>query len=146
MRSWLPALLVFVAVVGRAAGQEGASAADPDSARRAALELAGAFANDGFRLRDGYMAGEIEPGKPVVAEVNLFRGNAYWFVAAVEKPGRRVAVSLHGADGRPLEFETHAEGAAAAAGIEPAASGPAFVRIELIEGGKAPFCLVYSYK
>ena len=32
------------------------------AAREVALELAGAFANDGFKLRDGHWAGTLAPG------------------------------------------------------------------------------------
>ena len=39
---------------------------DEVAARNTALELAGAFGNDGFKLRDGNWAGTIAPGKPQV--------------------------------------------------------------------------------
>ncbi len=59
------------------------------SARSKALELAGAFSNDGYKIRDGYWPGEIEPNRPQFLEVNLFSGNEYWFSAAVILPDER---------------------------------------------------------
>jgi hypothetical protein len=78
--------------------------------------------------------------------VSLFAGNEYWFVGSAGGSAPRLKVSLHGASGDPVEFQDYADGASAAAGIEPDVSGTYFVRVELVEGEKAPFCLVYSYK
>ena len=70
-------------------------AAETDvSVRSKALELAGAFSNDGYKIRDGYWPGEIEPNRSQFLEVNLFAGNEYWFSAAVTSPGRKIAVGV----------------------------------------------------
>lgn len=114
--------------------------------RSKVLELAGAFANDGYKIRDGYWAGTLEPAKPQFLEVNLFAGNSYWFSAAAIAPGRKLSVTLFDENGLPLTGEIFQDGATAAAGLVPDASGRYFVRVELVEGDKAEFCLVYSYK
>jgi len=114
--------------------------------RSKVLELAGAFANDGYKIRDGYWAGILEPGKPQFLEVNLFSGNTYWFSAAALAPARTLSVTVFDENGRPLETEVFQDGLTAAAGLVPDASGRYFVRLELVEGDKADFCLVYSYK
>ncbi len=116
------------------------------SARSRALELAGAFTNEGYKIRDGFWSGDIEMGKPRFLEVNLFAGNEYWFCAAATSPARKIAVTLFDAKGRPIETEPYADGAVAGAGAEPEASGKYIVKIELLEGQKAPFCLLYAYK
>jgi len=122
----------------------------PDSqhntSRSKVLELAGAFANDGYKIRDGYWSGILEPGKPRILAVNLFAGNAYWFSAAALPPARKVSVTLYDENGRPVQGEVFQDGSTAAAGLLPDASGRYFVRLELVEGDKAEFCLVYSYK
>lgn len=119
---------------------------DQATSRSKALELAGAFANDGYKIRDGYWSGVLEPGKPQILQVNLFAGNSYWFSAAVLPPGRKLAVTLFDENGSPLEGEIFQEGLTAAAGLVPGASGKHLVRVELVEGDKAEFSLVYSYK
>jgi len=116
------------------------------SARSLALEIAGAFTNDGYRIRDGFWPGLAEPGRPQFLEVNLFSGNEYWFSAAATAPARKVGISIFSEDGKPVEYLAFNDGAKAAAGFEPDFSGRYLLRFELLEGEKAPFCVVYSYK
>ncbi len=116
------------------------------SARSKALEIAGAFSNDGYKMRDGYWSGEIEPGKGRFLEVNLFAGNEYWFSAAATPPARKLSVAVYNEKGKPVAVETYEDGAAAAAGFIPDVSGRYFVRVLLLEGEKSQFCLLYSYK
>jgi hypothetical protein len=115
-------------------------------ARRMALELAGAFANDGFKLRDGVVQGTLEKGKPKVVQVNLFAGNEYWFSVAGVGDGKKLAVTVFDETGKKLDTEPYQEGATAAAGLSPGVSGPYYVKVELLEGASASFCLLYSYK
>jgi hypothetical protein len=115
-------------------------------AHRAALELAGAFSNDGFKLRDGTWSGSVQPGKPQLVQVNLYAGNEYWFSVGATAQAQKLAVTVYDESGTPMESEPHAEGPTAAAGFSPDASGPYFVRIESLEGEPATFCLIYSYK
>jgi hypothetical protein len=137
--------LLFLSVAVLSA-QETTDSREQSTARSKVLELAGAFANDGYKVRDGYWSGVLEPGKPQVLEVNLFAGNAYWFSAAALAPARKLSVTLFDENGRPVTGEIFQDGSAAAAGLLPDASGRYFVRLELVEGDKADFCLVYSYK
>ena len=82
-------------------------AAETDvSARSKALELAGAFSNDGYKIRDGYWPGEIEPDRAQFLEVNLFAGNEYWFSAAVTSPGRKIAVGVLNEKGKPWTIKS----------------------------------------
>jgi hypothetical protein len=115
-------------------------------ARRVALDLAGAFSNDGFKLRDGVWLGALEPGKPKIVQVNLYAGNEYWFALGATNKAKKLAVTVYDETGKVVEFEPYQEGATAAAGFSPDASGPYYVKIELAEGDAASFCLVYCYK
>lgn len=116
------------------------------SARSRVLELAGAFANEGYKVRDGFWSGVLEPGKPLFLEINCFAGNEYWVSAAAIAPARKITLTAFDGKGQALTGETHEDGPTAAAGILPTTSGRYFVRIELTEGDKADFCLAYSYK
>jgi len=117
------------------------------SARSRVLELAGAFANEGYKVRDGFWSGVLEPGKPLFLEINCFAGNEYWVSAAAIAPARKITLATFNGKGEMLAGgETHEDGPTAAAGILPTTSGRYFVRLELTEGEKADFCLVYSYK
>ena len=122
------------------------SAPAPATSRSRALELAGAFANDGYKIRDGFYAGSLEPGKPVFIEVNLFSGNEYWFSAAALAPARKIAVDVFDQKGHPVQGERFQDGPSAAAGLIAQASGQYFIRVSMADGDKADLCLVYSYK
>ena len=119
---------------------------DEVDARKVALELAGAFSNDGFKLRDGHWTGAVKPGKGAVIQVNLFAGVEYWFSVGATDKAKKVSVSVYDEAGKPLAYDPYQEGATAAAGFAPTASGPYLVKIEEVEGEPASFCLLYSYK
>jgi hypothetical protein len=116
-------------------------------ARKVALELAGAFSNDGFKIRDGHWAGTIEAGKPTVVAVNLYAGNQYWFSVGAEDKATKVAVHVHDENGKPQAVEDYQGEATAAAGFAPNVSGQYFVSIagDAAENN-GTYCLVYSYK
>lgn len=116
------------------------------TARSQALELAGAFANDGFKIRDGFWGGAIEAKKPQFLQVNLFAGNAYWFSASVVGIGRKLSLSIATDAGQPVQGDTFQSEQSVAFGFVPQVSGRYFVRLELTTGEKSDFALVYSYK
>lgn len=119
----------------------------PESQTRSAvLELAGAFSNDGFKIRDGFWYATVEPGKPQILEVNLFAGNEYWFCVAGTVTAQGISVEVYDDKGALPDQETYADAATAAAGVVASYSGPYYVKVTLPEGEKSPFCLVYCYK
>jgi hypothetical protein len=158
MKRILFSLLILLAV----AAPVRADTDDETTARKMALNLAGAFGNDGFKLRDGHWVGVIEKGRPVVIEVNVFSGNDYWFSVGTTGKARKIRVTLFDEAGRAIEAEKRdagfdAEGnmapegqpaafIALATGFTAPVSGRCLVRIEELEGEPASACLVYSYK
>ena len=115
-------------------------------ARKTALDVAGAFSNEGFKIRDGHWCGMITPHNHALIAVNLFAGNQYWFSAGAAEPATKIAVSVYDETGKRVTTEQYNTGEKAAAGFSPANSGQYFVSIELIDGQEGSFCLVYSYK
>jgi len=123
--------------------------ADTDAevnARKDALELAGAFANDGFKIRDGYSCGVLKPHDRALIAVNLYAGNQYWFSVGTVEPLSKVAVSLYDETGKQMTTENFSNGDKAAAGFAPENSGQYFVSVDSVEDQEGTFCLVYSYK
>ena len=116
------------------------------NARKVALDLAGAFSNDGFKLRDGHWTGSFSKGKGAVVQVNLFAGNQYWFSLGATDTAKKVVVTVFDEAGKPVSYEPYQEGASAAAGFSPDASGPYLIKVEEVEGEAASYCLLYSYK
>ena len=120
---------------------------DEVEAHRQALDLTGAYTNDGFKLRDGHWAGKIKPAERAVIAVNLYAGNQYWFsVAAANDKAKKVAVEIYDEAGKPMTSENYNEGERASAGFSPVTSGQYFVAVSLVEGDPSTICLVYSYK
>lgn len=119
---------------------------DEVKARSSALEVAGGFSNDGFKIRDGHACAPIAPKAPKFIQVNLSAGNQYWFIAAATAPAKRLGVTVYDEQGKPISAELYENNAQAAAGFSPQTSGPYTVRVEELEGTPAVFCLLYSYK
>jgi len=120
---------------------------DEVQARKQALDLTGAFQNDGFKLRDGHWAGQIKPAERALIAVNLYAGNQYWFsAAAANDKAKKLAVDVYDEGGKPMTTESYNDGERASAGFSPTTSGQYFVAVSLVEGEPSTVCLVYSYK
>ncbi|CAN5649450.1 hypothetical protein BH18VER1_BH18VER1_20530 [soil metagenome] len=115
-------------------------------ARKVALELAGAFSNDGFKIRDGHWAGEVKNGSPAVIAVNLYAGNQYWFSVGSNEKDAKFAVTVNDETGNLVPSDPYSGEATAAAGFSPTTSGQYFVSVSPSEPEAGTYCLVYSYK
>jgi hypothetical protein len=140
-RLFLATMFVFAGVL--------TSLADTDAevnARKNALDVAGAFTNDGFKLRDGHWCGILKAQDHALIAVNLYAGNQYWFAVGAADPAKKIAVNVYDETGKLLRTEHYEGGDRAAAGFSPNDSGQYFVSVDLVEGGSSSFCLIYSYK
>ena len=116
------------------------------AARKAALDLAGAFTNEGFKMRDGHWSGTIKPKEHALIAVNLYAGNQYWFSVGATEPAKKISVNVYDETGKLVQTEAYNEGDKAAAGFSPTSSGQYYVLVDLLEGNESSVCLVYSYK
>jgi hypothetical protein len=115
-------------------------------ARKDALDVAAAFSNDGFKIRDGHWCGVVKPHDHSLVAVNLYAENQYWFSASATDPAKKIAVNVYDEMGKQVTMESYDNGDKAAAGFAPPTSGQYFVSVDLVEGEQSSFCLVYSYK
>jgi hypothetical protein len=115
-------------------------------AHKSVLDLAGAFSNDGFKMRDGHWTGTLKPKEPTLIAVNLYAGNNYWFSVGAIEPAKKIELTVYDENGHPVTTENYNDGERAAAGFSPANSGQYYVSVALLDGGESSFCLVYSYK
>ena len=138
----IPLLVVLLAISTIVRGDTDAEV----QARKDAIDVAAAFSNDGFKIRDGYWCGVVKPHDHSLLAVNLYAGNQYWFSASATEPAKKIAVSVYDETGKQVTTESYDNGERAAAGFAPSSSGQYFVSIDLVEGEQGPFCLVYSYK
>lgn len=109
-------------------------------------DLTGALSNEGFKSRDRVWSGQVKPGQPRRLAVHLFRGNQYWFCAAVDPEIESPRVTVFGPDGRAVEAARHAEPGLAAAGVTAAATGQYFAEVETSSGPASEFCFLYLFK
>lgn len=139
--------VTIISIVLLAGGWFSYAATDREvDARKLALDLAGAFSNEGFRVRDGHWTGELKPHENALIAVNLYAGNQYWFLVAANGHVKKIAVDIYDETGSPVTSEPYDSGDRAAAGFSPTNSGQYFVSVRLLEGEPSTFCLVYSYK
>src|SRR5947209_5799955 len=106
----MKALIAILAILS-AATVVGAETNDEVEARKQALDLTGAFTNDGFKLRDGHWAGQIKPAERALIAVNLYAGNQYWFsAAAANAKAKKIAVAVYDEGGKPMTTDIYNDG------------------------------------
>src|SRR6266542_2596090 len=128
MTRWVP---IFLSILVLAASIAVRAETDAEvRARKDALNVAGAFSNDGFKIRDGHWCGVVKPHEHALVAVNLYAGNQYWFSAATSEPAEKITVSVYDETGKQVTTD----------------SGQYFVSVDRVEGEGGSFCLVYSYK
>lgn len=148
MKRLLPLALVLgmlPAAIAESGGPEPSAAARAET-RSAVLDLAAAFSNDGYKIRDGHWFGRVAPRESPRIALNLYAGNQYWFCAAARPEARRIKLTVYDEDGSEVPMLSYESGALAAAGITVPASGQYFVEIELLEGGASDVCFLYTFK
>ena len=119
---------------------------DQVAARSDVIDFAGAFQNDGFKIRDGNYFGKVSKDHSALVAVNLYNGNAYWFTASTAEKSEKLKVSVFDEAGNPVSYEPYQSGTRAAAGFSPETSGLYYVKVASEDGQPATFCLIYSYK
>lgn len=140
--------LLFFSVICVSFAMSGTRAQTDDevTARKTVLDLAGAFSNDGFKVRDGHWSGMVKPHETKIVAVNLYAGNQYWFSVGATTKAKKISVEVYDERGERVVTEKYEAGEKAAAGFSAAQSGQYYVSLGLIEGEPTSFCLVYSYK
>jgi hypothetical protein len=146
----LPAVALVVgvacALISGTQALFGAETDEQTKARSEVLDLAGAFQNDGFKLRDGTWYAQVSQGHPQMIKVNLYSGNAYWFSVADADASTGLTVSVFDDHGNPVEVQSYQKDNKAAAGFSPDASGLYYVEVSSSAPAASTFCLIYSYK
>ncbi|HEX7195009.1 MAG TPA: hypothetical protein VF207_08580, partial [Chthoniobacterales bacterium] len=74
---------------------------DQVASRNDVIDFAGAFQNDGFKIRDGNYYGKVSMDQSAVVAVNLYNGNAYWFTASTGEKPEKLKVSVFDEAGNP---------------------------------------------
>lgn len=139
------ALVIALAMIGSAASLFAETDAEVN-ARKNALDVAGAFTNEGFKIRDGHWCGSVKAKDHALIAVNLFAGNQYWFSVGAAEPAKKISVNVYDEMGKLVDTQQYDDGPKAAAGFSAPESGQYFVSVDLLEGDASSFCLIYCYK
>jgi len=139
----LTILCVALLVVGR---QVSADTDREVQAHKTVLDLAGAFSNEGFKMRDGHWTGALKQKENALVAVNLYAGNQYWFSVGAVEPAKKIDVAVYDETGNRVQTQSYNDGERAAAGFSPTNSGQYYVSVSLVEGEDSTYCFVYSYK
>jgi hypothetical protein len=115
-------------------------------AHKLVLDLAGAFSNEGFKMRDGHWTGPVKQKENALIAVNLYAGNQYWFSVGAVEPAKKIDIAVYDETGQRVTTEMYNDGDKAAAGFTPTSSGQYYVSVGLLDGDESTYCLVYSYK
>src|ERR1043165_4797299 len=86
-------------------------------AHKVVLDLAGAFSNEGFKMRDGHWTGTLKQKENALVAVNLYAGNQYWFSVGAVDPAKKIDVAVYDETGNRVHTETYSDGEKAAAGF-----------------------------
>jgi hypothetical protein len=143
MKMRLPILAIICALAVTAMAAETDQEVE---ARKEALDLAGAFSNDGFKIRDGHWSGTIKPHEHALIAVNLYAGNHYWFSVGATERAKKLAITVYDESGQQVVAESYDAGQKVAAGFSPTNSGQYYVSVGLVEGEEGGVCFLYSYK
>src|SRR2546423_7039303 len=128
-----PSCLTVFFVALLALGNAGAQTDREVEAHKTVLDLAGAFSNDGFKMRDGHWTGALKQKENALVAVNLYAGNQYWFSVGAVEPAKKIDVAVYDETGNRVTTERYNDGEKAAAGFTPSSSGQYYVSVSLLE-------------
>lgn len=122
-------------------------------------KLAAEYAEKGFKLRKEYWSGKLKAGEHKVVKHQLFRGNEYWFWAAIPDDAHSLKVEIFDDSGNAVALEKFSTKGTSGARVLPVKTGTYLVKItvEQQKGNKSKqgkgagsgdlnWALVYGYR
>jgi hypothetical protein len=122
----------------------------PDEAHEArvnAIEMAHAFTDESFIVRDGFWRTRLAPNEEVVCALQLFAGVDYWICLGSGTPEAQLQMGLFTSAPRPVAvLERVQEPSRAAIKVRPRTSGLFYLKVRNNHGQAARVCVTYCYK
>ncbi len=116
-------------------------------------KLAAEYSEKGFKLRKEHWSGTLKSGEHKVVKHQLFRGNEYWFWAAVSAGAHSVKVEIFDEEGNAVTLEKFSKEGTSGARVLPVKTGTYLVKISVSQhqgkeakGGDLDWALVYGYR
>jgi len=116
-------------------------------------KLAAEYTEKGFKLRKEHWRGKLKSGEHKVVKHQLFRGNEYWFWAAVPDDAQSLIVEIFDDSGNAVALEKFTTKGTSGARVLPVKTGTYLVKITVGQqggkgssGGVLDWALVYGYR
>jgi hypothetical protein len=119
-----------------------------DDAHSMAMELATAYVEKGFAVRQDYWSGEVKSGQSKQVKAQLFKGNEYWFFLGCDADSCELELKIVDAKGKPLHTETKTIKGAVGVRILPPKTGSYAIvfTIKSTDVAKPHWALAYAYR
>lgn len=116
-------------------------------------KLAASYSEKGFKLRKEHWNGKLKVGQHKAVKHQLFRGNEYWFLAAIAERKHSLAVEIFDESGQAVSLERFADKGLSGARVLPVKTGTYLIKLSLKKGGESvgngadlDWALVYGYR
>lgn len=110
------------------------------------IELAHAFTDEGFIVRDGFWRTELKPGEEQICGLQLFANVDYWICLGAGV-NAEVDMALFSSGALPVPVhERIQEPSRAAIRVRPKRSGTFYLKLRSVRGEGGRVCVTYCYK
>ncbi len=116
-------------------------------------KLAAEYSEKGFKLRKEHWNGKLKSGQHKVVKHQLFRGNEYWFLAAIPESKHSLAVEIFDEAGHAISLERFSDKGLSGARVLPVKTGTYLIKLTVsrqdaaANGGRdLDWALVYGYR
>jgi len=116
-------------------------------------KLAAEYSEKGFKLRKEHWSGKLKAGQHKVVKHQLFRGNEYWFLAAVAEGKQSVRVDIFDESGQAVSLERFSDKGLSGARVLPVKTGTYLIKLTVnresnavSDGEELDWALVYGYR
>jgi len=126
----------------------GPALASVDDALSFALEAASPYLKEGFTVREDQSGGDLAVGERRAVRYQLFKGNEYWFWAAVDVTKAKFHLRVVDGEGNALEAERWERGRMAGVRVVPPTTGSYFVVFEILDSPeeRTGWAVVYGFR
>ncbi|MFK5923118.1 MAG: T9SS type A sorting domain-containing protein [Verrucomicrobiota bacterium] len=116
-------------------------------------KLAQEYSEKGFKLRKEHWNGKLKIGQHKVVKHQLFRGNEYWFLAAITESQHALEVEVFDESGQAISLEKFSNKGLSGARVLPVKTGTYLIKLTVNQegagkegGADLDWALVYGYR
>ncbi|MCF6311215.1 MAG: hypothetical protein L3J39_02070 [Verrucomicrobiales bacterium] len=99
-------------------------------------KLAQQYSEKGFKLRKEHWNGTLKQGQYKVIKHQLFRGNEYWFLAALSEGEHALAMEVFDEEGHAISLERFSDKGLSGARVLPVKTGTYLIKLSVTRTAK----------